>query len=69
MGSETSNPEVAMTNSVILAAQRRTSEAMLEARRVRDNVALEESRISKQEYLARQREIEKVLDELARTPH
>ena len=56
-----------MTSSVILAAQKRTGEAMLEARKTRDNRALEEGRISKQEYLARLQKTEKALSEPART--
>ena len=56
-----------MTNPVIQAAMGRTSKAMLEARRLRDERALAESQLSKKEYLARYKEIEKKLDELARS--
>ena len=56
-----------MTNPVIQAAMDRTSKAMLEARRLRDERALAESQLSKKEYLARYKEIEKKLDELARS--
>ena len=56
-----------MNNPAIQAAMDRTSKAMLEARRLRDERALAESRLSKKEYLARYKEIEKKLNELART--